>query len=57
MSRERTSLEECFLEALTLKSNLVRTGDGCDFWVVLFIVCILSMSNFLVCIGSDGWME
>ena len=54
MSQERTSLEEYFLEASTLKSNQVGTCDGCDFCVALFLVCILSMSHFLVCIGSDG---
>jgi len=57
MSRERTSLEECFLEASTLKSNQVGTCGGCDFCVALFLVCILSISHFLVCIGSDGWTE
>jgi len=57
MSQERTSLEEYFLEASTLKSNQVGTSDGCDFCAVLFLVCILSMSHFLVCIGSDGWTE
>jgi len=57
MSWERTSLEECFLEASTLKSNQVGIWDGCDFCVVLFSVCIFSMYNFLVCIGSDGWTE
>ena len=57
MSQERTSLEEYFLEASTLKSNQVGTLDGCDFCVCVFLVCILSMSHFLVCIRSDGWTE
>jgi len=57
MSREGISLEEYFLEASTLKSNQVRTYDACDFCVALSLVCILSISHFLVYIGSDGWME
>jgi len=56
MSQERTSLEEGILSRgiISLKSNQVGTCDGCDFCVALFLVCILSMSHFLVCIGSDG---
>jgi len=57
MSREGISLREYFLEASTLKSNIVGTCDGCDFCVALFLVCIFSMSHFLVYIRSDGWTE
>ena len=47
MSRERTSFEECFLEASTLKSNQVGTCDGCDFCVALFL-CV-----FFPCLTSS----